>query len=283
MKLATIRIPGATVAVRVDTEACTEISGYPDLGALLARADWQEIALSAQGATRPLADTEFAAVVPNPSKVLCVGLNYTDHILEMGRELPAYPTVFAKFADTLTGPHDDVTAVSEDPDLDWEGELVVVIGKTAHKVSEAEAPAYIAGYTIANDISMRGWQARTQEWLQGKIWTRSTPVGPVLVTPDEFDSTQAILETTVNGRTMQKHPVSDLLFTPAHLVSYLSTIIPLRPGDMILTGTPGGVGKGRSPQLYLKSGDRVEVTISGIGSLRTQITADQHSVVGTAA
>lgn len=282
MKLATIRIPGATVAVRVDTETCTEIPGYPDLGALLAQEDWQEIALSAEGATRPLAETEFAVVIPNPSKVLCVGLNYTEHILEMGRELPAYPTVFAKFADTLTGPHDDVTAVAEDPDLDWEGELVVVIGKTAHKVSEEEAPAYIAGYTIANDISMRGWQARTQEWLQGKIWARSTPVGPVLVTPDEFDSAQAILETVVNGQTMQKHPVSDLLFTPAHLVSYLSTIIPLRPGDMILTGTPGGVGKGRSPQLYLKSGDQVEVAISGIGSLKTRITADQHSVVGTA-
>ena len=209
--------------------------------------------------------------MPHPSKVLCVGLNYTEHILEMGRELPAYPTVFAKFADTLAGPADDVSAVAEDPDLDWEGELVVVIGKTAYKVGEDEAGEYIAGYAAANDISMRGWQARTQEWLQGKIWARSTPVGPVMVTADEFDPAQATLRTTVNGQTMQEHPLADLLFKPAHLVAYLSTILPLRPGDMILTGTPGGVGKGRNPQVYLAAGDIVEVGIDGIGTLTTPI------------
>ncbi|WP_345600551.1 fumarylacetoacetate hydrolase family protein, partial [Thermocatellispora tengchongensis] len=167
---------------------------------------------------------------------------------EMGRELPAYPTVFAKFADTLTGPADAVAAVPEDPDLDWEGELAVVIGRTAYRVGEGEAGKHIAGYAAANDISMRGWQARTQEWLQGKIWARSTPVGPVMVTADEFDPAQATLRTTVNGQTMQEHPVADLLFKPAQLVAYLSTILPLRPGDLILTGTPGGVGKGRTPQ-----------------------------------
>lgn len=274
MKLATIRTFGTTAAVRVDADSCTEIPGYSHLGELLAQENWNDIAQNATGTIHALADVELEAVVPDPSKVLCVGLNYTEHILEMGRELPTYPTVFAKFADTLTGPHDPVLAVDEDPQLDWEGELVVIIGKTAHKVSVEEAAAHIAGYTIANDISMRGWQARTQEWLQGKIWSRSTPVGPYLVTPEEFDASTAILETTVNGQSMQKHPVADLLFTPEYLVSYLSTIIPLRPGDMILTGTPGGVGKGRSPQVYLKSGDRVEVTLSGIGTLSNQVTAD---------
>jgi acylpyruvate hydrolase len=230
------------------------------------------IAENASATQHPAAETELEAVVPNPSKVLCVGLNYTEHILEMGRELPTYPTVFAKFADALTRPMDPVSAVDEDADLDWEGELIVVIGKTAYKVGEEEAGDYIAGYTPANDISMRGWQARTQEWLQGKIWARSTPVWPVMVTADELDPAQATLRTTVNGQTMQKHPIADLLFKPAHLVAYLSTILPLRPGDMILTGTPGAVGKGRSPQVYVKTDDVVEVTIDGIGTLHTLIS-----------
>jgi acylpyruvate hydrolase len=275
MKLATLRVAEGTTAARLDGTldegTYVEIPGHADLGTLLQKADWRQIAEAADGPRHPAA-TSLEAVVPNPTKVLCVGLNYTEHILEMGRDLPAYPTVFAKFADTLTGPADPVAAVPQDPDLDWEGELVVVIGKTAYKVEEDEAAEYIAGYTVANDISMRGWQARTQEWLQGKIWARSTPVGPVMVTPDEFDPDHATLHTIVNGQTMQKHPVSDLLFKPAHLVSYLSTMLPLRPGDMILTGTPGGVGKGRLPQVYLKSGDCVEVSIDGIGTLSTTIS-----------
>jgi acylpyruvate hydrolase len=217
--------------------------------------------------------------VPTPSKVLCVGLNYKSHIQEMGRDLPSHPTMFAKFADTLTGPNDPVEAVAEDPELDWEGELVVVIGRTAYKVSEEEAGDYIAGYTVANDISMRGWQFRTMEWLQGKIWGASTPVGPVLVTADAFDPTAATLRTTVNGEVMQEHSTGDLLFTPTRLVSYLSTILPLRPGDLILTGTPGGVGRARDPQVYLQAGDIVEVTIEGIGTLSTPIVAPAHAQV----
>ncbi|GAA3704808.1 fumarylacetoacetate hydrolase family protein [Arthrobacter ginkgonis] len=275
MKLATLRANGTTTAARLDGTPVggtfTEIPGYSDLGVLLAEEDWRGIAATASGKRHPAADAELEAVVPRPSKVLCVGLNYTEHILEMGRELPAYPTVFAKFADTLTGPADAVAAVPEDPDLDWEGELAVVIGRTAYRVGEGEAGKHIAGYAAANDISMRGWQARTQEWLQGKIWARSTPVGPVMVTADEFDPAQATLRTTVNGQTMQEHPVADLLFKPAQLVAYLSTILPLRPGDLILTGTPGGVGKGRTPQIYLQAGDIVEVEIDGIGNLLTPI------------
>lgn len=275
MKLATLRVNGTTVAARldgsVDSGTYTEIPGYEDLTGLLAEEKWLDIAASAKGGKHPAVHADLGPVVPSPSKVICVGLNYTEHILEMGRQLPAYPTLFAKFADTLTGPMDPVTAVAEDPDLDWEGELVVVIGKTAYRVPEDEASGYIAGYTIANDISMRGWQARTQEWLQGKIWARSTPIGPVLVTADEFDLSQAALQTRVNGEMKQEHPIEDLLFKPDHLVAYVSTIIPLRPGDLLLTGTPGGVGKGRNPQIYLKPGDVVEVTIDGIGNLKTTI------------
>ncbi|MCG2621406.1 fumarylacetoacetate hydrolase family protein [Arthrobacter sp. I2-34] len=276
MKLATLRTTGGTAAARLDGDVYTEIAGYPDLGALLAEENWQEIARGAAGPEHPAAEAELATVVPNPSKVLCVGLNYKSHIQEMGRELPTHPTVFAKFADTLTGPADPVEAVAEDPELDWEGELAIVIGRTAYRVGEAEAGDYIAGYTAANDISMRGWQFRSIEWLQGKIWARSTPVGPVMVTSDEFDPAASTLRTTVNGAVMQEHPISDLLFKPNQLVAYLSTILPLRPGDLILTGTPGGVGRARTPELYLKAGDRVEVSVDGIGVLSTPITEPAH-------
>lgn len=279
MKLATLRTDRSTAAARLDGEVFTEIEGYPDLGALLAEENWQQIAADASGAQHAAADVELETLVPDPSKVLCVGLNYKSHIQEMGRDLPSHPTMFAKFADTLTGPNDPVEAVVEDPELDWEGELVVVIGKTAHKVSEEDAGQYIAGYTAANDISMRGWQFRSKEWLQGKIWGRSTPVGPVMVTTDEFDPATATLRTTVNGETMQDHSIGDLLFTPTFLVSYLSTILPLRPGDIILTGTPGGVGRGRNPQVYLKSGDLVEVEIDGIGTLTNAIIEPAHGRV----
>lgn len=281
MKLATLKFNGGTIAVRldgpVDDRTYTEIPGYADVGELLQDPAWRGIAEAADGTQHHVVDAQLTTVVPNPSKIFCVGLNYTEHIKEMGRDLPEYPTVFAKFADTLTGPSDDVAAIAEDQELDWEGELVAIIGKTAYRVSEDEAAGYIAGFTIANDISMRSWQARTQEWLQGKVWANSTPVGPVVVTADEFDGDSAILRTKVNEKTMQEHPISDLLFNPNQLVSYLSTILPLRPGDMILTGTPGGVGKGHTPPIFLAPGDFVEVTIDGIGQLKTNIV-EPHQV-----
>ncbi|MEX5301899.1 fumarylacetoacetate hydrolase family protein [Kocuria sabuli] len=267
MKLATLRTGTTTTAARLDGNTFTEIDGYADLGALLADENWQQIAADASGPQHPAASAELETVVVDPSKILCVGLNYRSHIQEMGRELPGYPTVFAKFTDTLTGPHDAIEAVAEDTQLDWEGELVVVVGKRAHKVDEEDAGRYIAGYSVANDISMREWQFRTKEWLQGKIWARSTPVGPVMVTADEFDPGAATLRTRVNGETMQEHSTGDLLFSPEHLVSYFSTILPLHPGDIILTGTPGGVGRARNPQVFLTSGDVVEVEIDGIGAL----------------
>ncbi|GAA1747006.1 fumarylacetoacetate hydrolase family protein [Kocuria aegyptia] len=271
MKLATLRTGTTTTAARLDGEVYTEITGYPDLGALLRQEDWRAIAADASGPTHPAADAELERIVIDPGKILCVGLNYKSHIQEMGRDLPSYPTIFAKFTETLTGPNDPIEAVAEDPQLDWEGELVVVVGKRAHKVDEAEAGQYIAGYAAANDISMREWQFRTKEWLQGKIWAASTPVGPVMVTADEFAPEEATLHTRVNGRTMQEHSIGDLLFTPEHLVAYCSTMLPLNPGDIILTGTPGGVGRARDPQVFLRSGDVVEVEIDGIGTLSNHI------------
>jgi acylpyruvate hydrolase len=267
MKLATLRTGTTTTAARLDGEVYTEITGCPDVGALLAQENWRRLAADAAGPTHPADQAQLETIVPAPSKILCVGLNYRAHIQEMGRDLPAYPTIFAKFSETLTGPRDAIEAVAEDAQLDWEGELVVIVGKRAYKVNEEEAGACIAGYAVANDISMREWQFRTKEWLQGKIWAASTPVGPVMVTADAFDPAAATLRTTVNGQVMQEHSTGDLLFTPEHLIAYLSTMLPLNPGDVILTGTPGGVGRARDPQVFLSPGDVVEIEIEGIGTL----------------
>lgn len=272
MKLATVRTPDSTSAARVDGDTVTLIDDHIDLGSLLRTEGWHDLATASTGPQQPVSEVEFAPPVTDPGKILCVGLNYRGHIEEMGRELPEHPTLFAKFSETLTGPRDTVDLVPDAPDMDWEGELALVIGREVRKSSEADAADAVAGYTIANDISMRDWQYRSSQWLQGKFWERSTPVGPVLVTADEFDPSGARLTTTVNDEVMQDHALSDLLFTPAYLVSYISQAITLRPGDMILTGTPGGVGRAREPQVFLTGGDVVAVAIDGIGATRTAIT-----------
>jgi acylpyruvate hydrolase len=262
-----------TRAVVVDGQVGVEIDPeITDVGQLLARADWRELAAAADGARHDLTDARLGSLVPQPSKIVCVGLNYRTHILEMGRELPEYPTLFAKFPDTLTEPNADIEAPAEDARLDWEAELTVVVGSAVRRVAAGAAEAAIAGYTVANDVSMRGYQFRTKEWLQGKLWDRSTPVGPVLVTTDEWTPGPAV-RTVVNGEVMQEASTGDLVHDPVTLVSYVSTMITLRPGDLILTGTPGGVGHARKPARYLVAGDVVQTSIDGIGTLQNRIVA----------
>lgn len=275
MRLATLRTSDGTAAARLDGDTYTIIEGCDDLSELLADPEWREIAAAASGPTVAAADAKLETLLPAPGKVVCVGLNYATHIKEMGRELPEHPTLFAKFADTLTGPYDDIVAPAEDEMLDWECELGMVIGADAYRVAEEDAAEYIAGYTVVDDVSMRGYQRRTIEWLQGKIWQSSTPVGPNLVTVDEFDPADAEITTRVNGEVMQHANTGDLVFTPAKLVAYLSTIVTLRAGDLVITGTPGGVGVARDPQVFLKAGDEVEVEITGLGSVRNRFVAPQ--------
>lgn len=281
MRLATLRTADGTAAARLDGAPDTPgatyvlIEGCADVSELLADPEWRDIAAAADGVRVPAGEAELATLVPAPGKVICAGLNYATHIREMGHDLPEYPTLFAKYADSLTGPYDDIVAPAEDPMLDWECELGVVIGADAYKVAEEDAAAYIAGYTVVDDVSMRGYQRRTGQWLQGKIWQSATPVGPVLATPDDFDPTDAVITTTVNGEVRQQANTGDLVFTPARLVAYLSTMITLRAGDLVLTGTPGGVGVARDPQVFLRAGDVVEVAITGLGRLTNHIVAPQ--------
>ena len=275
MKLATMRIANDTRAVRIDGEELVDL-GVADVGALLAEPDWSERASSAgEDATRyRAADVDPAPLVLSPGKIVCVGLNYRSHILEMGRELPEHPTLFAKFADALVGANDDIALPPESNAMDWEAELVVVIGRAVRRADDEEAAAAIAGFTVMNDVTMRDWQFRTREWLQGKTFEGTTPIGPVLVTPDELAGgirPALTMSCMVNGETVQRADTSDLVFDPVALVRYVSTIGTLRPGDIIATGTPGGVGHARTPPRYLRGGDIVVTEIDGIGQLTNTV------------
>lgn len=274
-KLATIRTPEGTRAVRLDGDQHVDL-GYDDLGAWLAAGSPEAPTGSATYDLDGPGSGGFAPVVPNPSKVVCVGHNYTNHIKEMGRELPAYPTLFPKFADTLCGAHDDIVKPPETEALDWEVELVVVIGREVRRATEEQAEAAIAGFTVMNDVSVRDWQFRTIEWTQGKIWDSSTPVGPYLVTPDEVGGVRPSLEvrTIVDGRVMQQDDTGTLLFDPVHLVQYISTVITLRPGDLIATGTPAGVGHARDPKVYLVGGETVVTEIAGLGACVNRVVKE---------
>ena len=244
MRLATIRTEYGTTAAQLDGDVLVPLDAA-DAGEVLAAGG--EGRRREGAAPVPAAEADFAPVVPRPGKVICVGLNYRAHIAETGREMPAYPTLFAKFADTLMGARDDLVLPSVSEKVDWEVELGVIIGRPVYRATPAEAAAAIAGYTVVNDVSMRDWQSRTLQWLQGKAFEHSTPAGPYLVTPDEVGNAADLeVRCEVDGAVMQESRTSDLLFGPADIAAYASQVITLRPGDLIATGTPGGVGNAGS-------------------------------------
>jgi acylpyruvate hydrolase len=276
LKLATIRNGGGTIAVRVEDDHVVELAA-PDVGDLLRQDGWQDRAATATGARRPIDGLDFAPVVTRPDKVLCVGLNYRSHILEMGRELPEHPTLFAKFASTLIGAHDEISLPPESELVDWEAELAVIIGRAARRVSVDDAHQFIAGYAVLNDVSVRDWQYRTLQWLQGKAWEATTPLGPYLVTPDEAPGPAREIVCEVDGEQMQKADTADLVHGPFELVAYISTILTLTPGDVIATGTPGGVGAARTPPRYLADGEVVVTRIEGLGECRNRCRRERDA------
>ena len=212
-----------------------------------------------------------------PKAFLCIGLNYRQHAEETGFKIPQYPALFMKNPATLAHPDDPVVLPADcldPPQVDYEVELAVVIGKTAKNVSTQDALQYVGGYTVANDISARRWQAHagSGQWVRGKSFDTFCPLGPVLVTPDQIPDPQSLqLKCILNGDTMQDANTSDMIFPVAELIRYLSTDMTLLPGTVILTGTPSGVGYTRTPPVYLKPGDRLESVIEGIGTLRNPI------------
>ena len=269
MRLVTVRTKEGTQAGLLRDDL-VKLLPFSDVRSLLEQPAWRDAVADNRGEEIAFADADLAPVVPNPSKIVCLGLNYKSHIEEMGRELPSHPTLFAKYAVSLIGARDTIVLPPESQMVDWEVELAFVIGARARRVKREDAASVVAGFTVFNDISMRDWQMRTLQFLQGKTFERSTPVGPAVVTLDEvpggLDADLAI-SCEVDGEQMQKARTTDLLFPPAELVEYISTIMTLEPGDIVATGTPAGVGVGRNPPVFLKPGQTVRTTIEGIGEL----------------
>jgi len=261
---------GAPVVAELQGDLLVPLAGLTELGA----GTTSEV-LGAAGRRPadafPAAAAELRAVVPNPAKVFCVGLNYKAHIEETGRADSDYPVLFPKFASSLAGPFAALELPAESAQVDYEGELAVVIGKPGRRISEADAAAHVLGYTVANDLSMRDYQYKTHQWMQGKAWDALTPVGPYLVTPDEVDITRQRISTTLNGEKVQDSSIGLLIFPIPRLIATISEFTGLSTGDLILTGTPSGVGHRRTPPLYLKPGDLVTVEVTGVGTLRNTV------------
>lgn len=280
MRLATLRTQqGTSAAVQVD--AGFALIDAPDVSTLIATQEGLQKAHAAksQGVVDVARhEADFASLATSPVKVICCGLNYSDHILEMGRELPEYPTLFAKFSDTLCGAH-DVLHSKGSQKVDWEAELAVIVGAELSGATAQQAAAGIAGYTVANDVSMRDWQKRTLQWFQGKAFDATTPIGPVMVTADELpDAPTFEVKGYVNDELVQHGDTSTLVFSPASLLQYISQFTTLRPGDVVLTGTPGGVGAGQVPPRFLQDGDILRTEIPGLGVLENRFEATVSTI-----
>lgn len=275
MRLATIAGDGGATAAAVlaDGGAASVRNdagcSYPDVGALLTDGKGMGRArrTAETGPFEPYDEADLLRPVLSPGAVVCVGLNYKTHILEMGRELPEAPTLFSKLPRALTDPFADVTLPAAGGKFDYEGEVAAVIGAPGRNIAAEDAWRHVAGLTVCNDVTDRGAQWRTSQWFAGKTLEAATPVGPWVVTLEELGSVDALeLRVDVNGETRQRASVGDLLFDVPALVADLSRFVGLRPGDLIATGTPGGVGHGTGR--YLRDGDVVEVTVERIGSVR---------------
>jgi 2-keto-4-pentenoate hydratase/2-oxohepta-3-ene-1,7-dioic acid hydratase in catechol pathway len=249
---------------------------------LLAAGDgaWPRVAAAAEkGAGRPLSEVRLAPPVPDPRKIICIGLNYADHAKETGVEPPPEPVVFNKFLTALTAHEQPIALPAASQEVDYEAELVAVIGRGGRHVPAARALEHVAGYTCGNDISARDWQKNkpSRQWLLGKSFDTFAPCGPVFVTADEVgDAERLRIQLRLNGQTMQDSTTSQLIYGIAHLVAYLSQVVTLEPGDLVFTGTPPGVGMARKPPVFLKPGDLVEVEIERLGLLRNRVVAEQN-------
>lgn len=285
MRLATLqtaqgpRVVGAALDGRyvdlcaVDPKLPTTLKGILEAeNGLVAAAS----ALAAGMSKGPFVTGRLLAPIQGPSKVICIGLNYRDHALETNSPIPEEPVVFNKFPQAVVGPEDPVVLPSVAHEVDYEAELVVVIGKQGRKISKADALKYVAGYTVGNDVSARDWQKGRPggQWLLGKTPDTFAPTGPHLVTADEINPHELKIQLRLNGKTMQNSSTKELIFGVDELIAHISQLFALQPGDLIFTGTPPGVGVAMKPPVFLKPGDRMEVEIEGVGILVNPVVAD---------
>lgn len=267
MKFAQILLRGKPVAVIEQGSRWYQLD--KPLADYLATSEVQVISAEHMGAQPlDLSEDDFIRPLSNVSRLLCVGLNFTDHAKEVGAETPSHPTIFTKFGNALIGPGEQIQMPTESNKIDWEVELCAVVGKEGRRIPVEEAEKYLLGYTVLNDVSVRDWQGRTSEWFQGKNWDSMTPFGPVIVSPDELDIAGGLAMTcTVDGETRQQGSTANLIFKPAEVISYISTFMTLQPGDLIALGTPAGVGLSLRPRKWLAPGQTVVTEIEGIGRL----------------
>lgn len=252
-------------------------SRYTDLKALLtADALTEAAAVVAQGvAGFGLADVDLLPVIPNPGKIWCCGLNYGEHVRETNREITEQPTFFLRVADSQVGHEQPMMRPRESTQFDYEAEIAVVIGRPGRRIAEADAGRYVAGYACYNDGSVRDWQRHTSQWVPGKNFWRTGGFGPWMVTSDEIPfGTLMTLTTRLNGEELQRATTDMMIHRIARQIAYVSTIAPLEPGDVIVTGTPGGVGARRTPPVWMKAGDVVEIEVDRIGVLRNPVADD---------
>lgn len=252
------------------------LSGAPSLKALLTTGAVTQAAAHA-GATPDyqLAEIRFLPVIPDPEKIICVGLNYRDHVAETGRTVTEKPALFCRYPASQVGHLQPLVKPPESDEYDYEGEVAVIIGKSGRRIAQQDALSHVAGYACYNEGSIRDWQRHTSQFLAGKSFAESGSFGPWMTTSDELpDPSKLTLETRLNGVVVQ-HTTTDFMITPVPaLIEYISTVFPLSPGDVIVTGTPGGVGARRNPPLWMKAGDIAEVEISGVGVLRNPVVAE---------
>jgi acylpyruvate hydrolase len=272
VRLASVALPdGRETAARVEGDHLV-ILPHRDVGELLAHDDWRARAC-ADGERVAASDATLLPVVPRPPKIICMGRNYAAHVAEGGHKLPEHPVLFAKHTASLCGPYDDIPMPVVSEQLDWEVELALVIGKAGRAIPRTRALEHVAGYTVSNDFSVRDWQNRTKQWHAGKAWDGLTPLGPHLVTDDELPPGAMGLEVAceVDGVVMQKGNTDQFIFDVAAILADISVFTRLEPGDVVLTGTPSGVGNARSPKVFLAPGQTVVTRVAGVGELRNVI------------
>jgi len=283
MRFATIRTSqGLRLHVRandgyVDLAAASGDESLVSLDGLIAggNAALAAATSAAEGSGTEFSGKEFAASAPNPPRILCLGVNYADHAIEGGREVPTWPESFVRGSGSVIGAYDDLVKPALSERFDYEAELAVIIGKGGRYIKAADAMDAIFGYSVMNDGSAREWQRAATQWTPGKNFEGTMPIGPEVVTTDEVDVTNLAISSTLNGQVMQSASTADMIVSVARAVEYFSSFTTLRPGDVIATGTPGGVGFARTPPVWLLPGDVIEVTVEGIGTITNHVVAEE--------
>jgi acylpyruvate hydrolase len=285
MRLATVETSqGRRLHVRgadgyVDVARATGRDDLASLAGLLAGGPdgWEAVKRAAEREGRPLKESELGPAVPAPRRILCLGVNYADHAAEGGRPLTTWPEVFVRGSDSVAPPYGNLVKPALSDRFDYEGELGVVIGRGGRYIPAEEAIAAVAGFVVCMDGTAREWQRAATQWTAGKNFDGTMPIGPELVTADEADVSDARLTTVLNGDLMQSARTSQMIFDVPRTIEFLSSFTTLRPGDVIATGTPGGVGFARQPPVWLKQGDTLEITVEGVGRIASRVVAEDRN------